>query len=282
MKPDTRKRCLLQQRLERTASQIPRINRPSDFVREQKVVVLPLLSYKKALGRLPDAVAVKRGKCRLREDYATPTARGLWLPEAKTVGPALKSCLDLKRATVQVDIRPALREKLAKPHSGGESQDVESLKPLTGCGCEESSGLLSRQRLHFVVNHSGRRNEVGYVTRDQTPAHCLRKQLVQHSVEMPNSSWRLPRLKLPSVEHLKVLRPELGKGNPPELWNRVDSHINLIAVPGRWSKGWPNRLEPLASAEAIEHLDFAIREFREMKMQPSLERALGHREFLKA
>jgi hypothetical protein len=33
---------------------------------------------------------------------------------------------------------------------------------------------------------------------------------------------------------------------------------------------------------AIEHLDFAIREFRDMKMQPSLERALRHRELLKA
>jgi tetratricopeptide (TPR) repeat protein len=33
---------------------------------------------------------------------------------------------------------------------------------------------------------------------------------------------------------------------------------------------------------AVEHLDFAIAEFREMKMQPSLERALRHRELLKA
>jgi tetratricopeptide (TPR) repeat protein len=33
---------------------------------------------------------------------------------------------------------------------------------------------------------------------------------------------------------------------------------------------------------AIEHLDFAIREFQEMKMQPSLERALRHRGLLKA
>jgi len=33
---------------------------------------------------------------------------------------------------------------------------------------------------------------------------------------------------------------------------------------------------------AIEHLDFAIREFREMKMQPSLERALRSKEILKA
>jgi hypothetical protein len=35
-------------------------------------------------------------------------------------------------------------------------------------------------------------------------------------------------------------------------------------------------------ATAIDHLDFAIAEFRDMKMQPSLERALRHRELLKA
>ena len=33
---------------------------------------------------------------------------------------------------------------------------------------------------------------------------------------------------------------------------------------------------------AIEHLDFAIAEFTQMKMQPSLERALRHRGLLKA
>jgi len=33
---------------------------------------------------------------------------------------------------------------------------------------------------------------------------------------------------------------------------------------------------------ALEHLDFAIAEFREMKMQPSLERALRHKDVLKA
>jgi hypothetical protein len=33
--------------------------------------------------------------------------------------------------------------------------------------------------------------------------------------------------------------------------------------------------------EALDHLDFAIKEFREMKMQPSLERALRHKDILK-
>jgi tetratricopeptide (TPR) repeat protein/ribosomal protein L40E len=39
---------------------------------------------------------------------------------------------------------------------------------------------------------------------------------------------------------------------------------------------------PKERAEALEHLDFAIKEFREMKMQPSLERALRHKDILKA
>ncbi|MBN1188580.1 MAG: tetratricopeptide repeat protein [Dehalococcoidales bacterium] len=39
---------------------------------------------------------------------------------------------------------------------------------------------------------------------------------------------------------------------------------------------------PDEKAEALEHLDFAIKEFREMKMQPSLERALRKKDILKA
>lgn len=39
---------------------------------------------------------------------------------------------------------------------------------------------------------------------------------------------------------------------------------------------------PAEKKEALEHLDFSIAEFRDMKMQPSLERALRHKEILKA
>jgi hypothetical protein len=34
---------------------------------------------------------------------------------------------------------------------------------------------------------------------------------------------------------------------------------------------------PQEESEAIAHLDFAIKDFREMKRQPSLERALRHK-----
>ena len=39
---------------------------------------------------------------------------------------------------------------------------------------------------------------------------------------------------------------------------------------------------PDERTEAIEHLDLAIPELRDMKMQPALERALSRREILKA
>jgi len=39
---------------------------------------------------------------------------------------------------------------------------------------------------------------------------------------------------------------------------------------------------PDERAEALEYLDFAIAEFRDMKMQPSLERALRRKDILKA
>ena len=39
---------------------------------------------------------------------------------------------------------------------------------------------------------------------------------------------------------------------------------------------------PDKKKEALEHLDFAIKELTEMKMQPSLERALRQKKILKA
>jgi hypothetical protein len=39
---------------------------------------------------------------------------------------------------------------------------------------------------------------------------------------------------------------------------------------------------PAEKKEALEHLDFAIKEFRKMKIQPPLERVLRHKDILKA
>jgi len=44
---------------------------------------------------------------------------------------------------------------------------------------------------------------------------------------------------------------------------------------------WSITMYKEGKAEALEHLDFAIGQLREMKMQPALERALKQRENLK-
>jgi len=41
-------------------------------------------------------------------------------------------------------------------------------------------------------------------------------------------------------------------------------------------------LRRITSSLAIAHLNFVIAEFRKMKIQPSLERALRHKDILKA
>jgi len=48
------------------------------------------------------------------------------------------------------------------------------------------------------------------------------------------------------------------------------------------SQAVKRRNKPSFQPEALEHLNFAIKEFRYMKMQPSLERALKHKEILGA
>ena len=52
-------------------------------------------------------------------------------------------------------------------------------------------------------------------------------------------------------------------------------------IAGALAKSYCGAL-PDERPEALEYLDFAISEFREMKMQPSLERALWHRGLLRA
>jgi hypothetical protein len=60
------------------------------------------------------------------------------------------------------------------------------------------------------------------------------------------------------------------------------------STPGRLSDSlfWYQKLlrghYPDEEKEAVERLDFPINEFQDMKMRPSLERALRHKEVLRA
>ena len=52
--------------------------------------------------------------------------------------------------------------------------------------------------------------------------------------------------------------------------------------PGVAGRGDPAPTGNQLRRQAVEHLDFAIAEFQEMRMQPALERALRHKGLLKA
>ena len=72
---------------------------------------------------------------------------------------------------------------------------------------------------------------------------------------------------------------------PCRKFRQVDSKYITIAVqtsPAGYTAELLLDHCPAEKKEVLDRLDFAIKEFREMKMQPSLERALRHKEILKA
>jgi hypothetical protein len=86
--------------------------------------------------------------------------------------------------------------------------------------------------------------------------------------------WRCRSLPRQARRSTRLLRPGTGGSRqakiPPEI---ALARLQLAEL---LIEHYPDE-----KAEALEHLDFAIGEFR-MKMQPSLDRALKQRETLKA
>jgi len=89
-----------------------------------------------------------------------------------------------------------------------------------------------------------------------------------------------PELALTRLELAELLLGQAGAMNRAPMPGDAASTPAPLAAEGR-VRG-ESRDSDKFRAEALAHLDFAIAEFREMKMQPSLERALRHKELLKA
>ena len=93
-----------------------------------------------------------------------------------------------------------------------------------------------------------------------------------------------PEIALTHLQLAELLLAEAEKGDASPL---VAAHPGPSDVGAGLKPAAPTRgpAEPRAEAlrhEALEHLDLSIAEFRDMKMQPSVERALRHKELLKA
>ncbi|HTE84250.1 MAG TPA: hypothetical protein VK821_05930, partial [Dehalococcoidia bacterium] len=99
----------------------------------------------------------------------------------------------------------------------------------------------------------------------------------QQAIEICEKVRFRPELALTRLELAELM---LGEANS----NQPSAISTPPRAPERKRGGLTaDKLKADASrAEALAHLDFAIAEFREMKMQPSLERALRHKDVLKA
>ncbi len=99
------------------------------------------------------------------------------------------------------------------------------------------------------------------------------------------ASYNLPILAT-GIKHMRSIASDKKKKSKilidPPLVSIVVPVKNEEKVIGRLLDSLLRLDYPQEKKEALEHLDFAIKEFREMKMQPSLERALRHKEILKA
>ena len=138
---------------------------------------------------------------------------------------------------------------------------------------------------------------------DEAPTHLLTSLLAAALIVNDRATVKLAAGKLGVLAHLStvpgsVLCPALLLGNAAVLLRQPEEARELFRQALELSEGIRNRPEmalthlelaellldhyPDERAEALEHLDFAITELRDMKMQPALERALSRREILKA
>ena len=138
---------------------------------------------------------------------------------------------------------------------------------------------------------------------DEAPTLLLAALLRAALMVNDHPTVKLAAGKLGVLAHLAsfpglVACPALGLGSAAVLLGQPDEARELFRQALELSEGIRNRSEiahtrlelaellldkyPDERAEALEHLDFAITELRDMKMQPALERALALQEGLEA
>jgi len=87
----------------------------------------------------------------------------------------------------------------------------------------------------------------------------------------------------PEIALTRLAISELMLEQATDAMNRAPTPGAISLSPAGEGQGEGEARTPAGTrAAALAHLDFAIAEFREMKMQPALERALRHKDVLKA
>jgi hypothetical protein len=256
---------------------------PSDRMRYQHSVPVHLL----IAGRLEEAAAAAQDLKRLGADLGIP---GPAATQAFNEG--LRPLAYLGRAEEAVASQPEVARRAVEQNRSlvfaadralclahaGRLDDARILVDLlrTGWKSSEPGGGLS---LFPLTNYF----EVAILLKDEDLVERIYQRLVFAS------DLLTPTAVTVIARHLGAARVVLGDWEVARVHYdqalkiaarvqfRPETALIRLGLAELLLEDYPDR-----RAEALAHLDFAIGEFREMKMQPSLERALRHKELLKA
>jgi len=195
-------------------------------------------------------------------------------------------------------------------HLGRAEQALEALPQATQmAGGEEGVRVYAERAL--CLAHLGRRAEAVAILQqrgiglevDEVPVYLLVNLLETAVLTEDSASVEILAAPLSVVAHLAIVNlaytcpaRHLGaaavlQGDPDKARSYYSQALEVCAKINFRPEIALTRLQlaelilehyPDEQHEAMKHLEFAIGEFRDMKMQPSLERTLRHREILRA
>jgi tetratricopeptide (TPR) repeat protein len=236
-------------------------------------------------GRLQEAVAIRRQILAYGEEQGILQFAGIWaswlLPASVylgNAGPALEGRLQVARGHSQ-NIASNQSIQFYLTHLGRYAEAAEMLdrlvvtRPGIGSGEDETMVCLDITSLEAAVL-AGHRQAAELLlprlagTRRLTSGLWITTCAGRH---MGAAAALLGRNEEARKYYQKAIKDCSEMPFRPEL---ALTHLQLAEL----------LLEhyPKKRAEALDHLDFAIKEFRDMKMQPSLERALRHKQIQNA
>jgi len=236
-------------------------------------------------GRLEEAVGIRRRALARAEELDILEFAGIWtswiLPARVYLGDAgrpLESVLQGSRNAPR-NIGNEMVIMFCLVQLGRHAEVVEMLqrlvvaRPCIGSNNDETMGWVDITVL-----------EVAVLAGHRQAAELLLRRLAGSSIRT-SGLWRTTC----AGRHLGAAAAFLGK--PDEARKYYQEAIKVCTEIKFRPELALTRLQlaelllehyPAEKKEALEHLDFAIKEFQDMKMQPSLERALRHKDILKA
>jgi tetratricopeptide (TPR) repeat protein len=236
-------------------------------------------------GRLEEAVAIRRRIVTRAQELGIIEFAGIWaswiLPARVYIGDAgraLESMLQGSR-NLPLSVATGMLILYCLAHLGRHAEAMEMLEQLVlarpgiGSARDETAVWVDITLLEVAVLAGHRR-----------AAELLLRRLVGSKI-VTSGFWRTTC----AGRHLGAAAALLGR--PDEARKHYQEAIKVCTEIGFRPELALSHLQlaelllehyPAEKKEALEHLDFAVKEFRDMKMQPSLERALRHKDILKA